>query len=546
MASTLHKVRRVEGHDCTLPQDDELITLYINGGLFVNLRRKFRQYLMVSAANPESKAVLRSTAQIRLEESRHLRKYYHMIHPFSEARITWEMIMIVVYFSLFLVMPLELATTLTPALILYLKFVLDLFSLADVALFFFTGYYDIKSHKVVMKPNSVFKSYIIPRFIFDFLSSLPYNMYIQYGNAYHLIHLKYFYLLKLTRLPTLIEYIRKFCIRMDLYSYKLSTVNFALWFLTLIWWATALTLVVYTTTNGEKSDISENVDNFSPTMESCYQVVKSFMLVAMSSIQTDKAISMLFNILCILIGSVLNMVILAQVMQIYRRHSSSRNKYDNLIQEIGEYMNYKELPTSIKNRVFRYVEFKFQKNIFKEGDILNTLSKILKQDILLHNCKKMVEKVDFFKGLPGSLILRLVTKLRSEIYLPNDVIVQAGITGNAMYFIYVGSVAVYTIHEQEICHLEDGSYFGEISLIINEPRVASVVAITNCEVFRLSRRDFLEAIEPYPNLSSRIRDSALARLKRTQMMMSQDQKEKEKDKDKDKDPAVKKEFKFLE
>ena len=94
--------------------------------------------------------------------------------------------------------------------------------------------------------------------------------------------------------------------------------------------------------------------------------------------------------------------------------------------------------------------------------------------------------------------------------------------------------------------MEDGSYFGEISLIINEPRVASVFAITNCEVFRLSRRDFLEAIEPYPNLSSRIRDSALARLKRTQMMMSQDQKEKEKEKDKDKDPAVKKEFKFLE
>jgi hypothetical protein len=258
--------------------------------------------------------------------------------------------------------------------------------------------------------------------------------------------------------------------RMELYSYKLSTVNFALWFFTLIWWATALTLIVYVRVEGDSIQYSENSDIFNPTMESCYQVVRAFMLVAMSKIQSERAVSMVLNVVCILIGSVLNMVILgekmfassrsltftlliafpAQVMQIYRRHSNSRNKYENLMQEIGEYMNYKELPSPLKNRVFRYVEFKFQKNIFKEGDILSTLSKILKQDILLHNCKRMVEKVDFFKGLPGSLILLLVTKLRSEIYLPNDMIVQAGISGTAMYFIYVGTVAVYTTNEREV------------------------------------------------------------------------------------------------
>ncbi|EFA08494.1 potassium/sodium hyperpolarization-activated cyclic nucleotide-gated channel 1 [Tribolium castaneum] len=519
MTTHSHKVRRVQGHECSLPQEDELITLYINGGLFVDFRRRFRQYLMVSAANPESKTVLKSTAQIRLEESRHLRRYYHMIHPFSEARMTWEMIMIVVYTSLLVLMPLELGIPITESLILYSKFFLDLISLMDIALFFCTGYFDVRKHKIILKPTLVLKNYLFPFFFFDLISSLPYNMYIVQTKSYDLRWLKFFYLVKLTRLPTLSKYIRKFCIRMELYSYKLSTVNFALWFFTAIWWATAITLLVYSSVeNYSLQYYIENPDIFNPTLESCYQVVRAFMLVAMSKIQTDRPLTMIFNIICILIGSVLNMVILAQVMQIYKRHSSSRNKYDNLLQEIAEYMNYKELPPPIKNRVFRYVEFKFQKNIFKEADILNTLSKILKQDILLHNCKKMVEKVDFFKGLPGSLILRLVTKLRSEIYLPNDLIVQAGIPGNAMYFIYVGSVAVYTINEQEICHLEDGSYFGEISLVINEPRVASVIAITNCEVFRLSRKDFMEAMEPYPNLTGKIREKALSRLKRTKQM----------------------------
>ncbi|RZC41985.1 cNMP binding domain containing protein, partial [Asbolus verrucosus] len=131
----------------------------------------------------------------------------------------------------------------------------------------------------------------------------------------------------------------------------------------------------------------------------------------------------------------------------------------------------------------------------------------------------MIERVDFFKGLPSPLILRIVTKLRSEIYLPNDMIVQAGVLGNAMYFIYMGTVAVYTSTDKEICHLEDGSHFGEISLVINEPRVASVIAVTDCEVFRLSRKDFLEAMEPYPSLSYKIKKSALARLRNTKMVM---------------------------
>jgi hypothetical protein len=137
-------------------------------------------------------------------------------------------------------------------------------------------------------------------------------------------------------------------------------------------------------------------------------------------------------------------------MHIFQKRSTSRNKYNNLLEEISEYMKYKELPSTLKDKVFRYIEFKFQKHIIKEEDILNTLSSILKQDILTHRCQKMVERVAFFKGLPTQVLLRIVTRLRSEIFLPNDVIVLAGYAGYAMYFIYSGTVAVYTNNGKEV------------------------------------------------------------------------------------------------
>jgi CRP-like cAMP-binding protein len=57
-------------------------------------------------------------------------------------------------------------------------------------------------------------------------------------------------------------------------------------------------------------------------------------------------------------------------------------------------------------------------------------------------------------------------------------------------------------------------------LVINEPRVATVIAVKECELFKLSRRDFQEAIEPFPELNKKIRRLAMARLENTLQMMS--------------------------
>lgn len=68
--------------------------------------------------------------------------------------------------------------------------------------------------------------------------------------------------------------------------------------------------------------------------------------------------------------------------------------------------------------------------------------------------------------------------------------------------------------------MNDGDHFGEIALLNNEPRVASVVAVTNCELFKLSRKDFSEAVARYPSVYRKIERSALQRLERTKKIIS--------------------------
>ena len=78
-----------------------------------------------------------------------------------------------------------------------------------------------------------------------------------------------------------------------------------------------------------------------------------------------------------------------------------------------------------------------------------------------------------------------------------DIIIKEGTIGNKMYFIQEGIVDI-TINGEVATSLSDGSYFGEICLLTNARRVASVRAETYCNLFSLSVEHFNAVLDSYP------------------------------------------------
>ncbi|KYM99904.1 Potassium/sodium hyperpolarization-activated cyclic nucleotide-gated channel 4, partial [Cyphomyrmex costatus] len=221
-------------------------------------------------------------------------------------------------------------------------------------------------------------------------------------------------------------------------------------------------------------------------------------------------------ILLQILGSVTIWILIARVNQLYRSANSSKIKYQDIMAQVKQYMKRRQLLHSTQRRIVDYYEFCFQHRYFYEAEILNTLSPHMRQEIGMHVCRKLVENVTFFNNLPLPLITRIVALLKSEIFLPNDVIVRVNQPGDCMYFIASGTVAIYTSTGKEVCHLEDGAHFGEIALVmLDERRVASVVAVEICELYRLDRADFARTIHPYPMLWEQIKKIAIERHERT-------------------------------
>lgn len=218
-------------------------------------------------------------------------------------------------------------------------------------------------------------------------------------------------------------------------------------------------------------------------------------------------------------GSLTIWSLIARVNQLYKTTNSSKIKYRDIMAQLKQYMKHQRLPNATRHRIVAYYEFCFQHRYFYETEILNTLSSHMRQEIGMHVCRKLVENVTFFNNLPLSLLTRIVALLKSEIFLTNDVIVRAGQPGNCMYFIATGTVAIYTASGKEVCHLEDGAHFGEIALVMpDERRVASVVAVEICELYRLDRADFARTIHPYPMLWEQIKKIAIERHERTTIL----------------------------
>jgi voltage-gated potassium channel len=91
--------------------------------------------------------------------------------------------------------------------------------------------------------------------------------------------------------------------------------------------------------------------------------------------------------------------------------------------------------------------------------------------------------------------------LRLETYAPEDEIVREGEVGEKICFISQGKAEI-TTNEGGIVHgtLEDGDYFGDLSLILGEKRTASVKALTYCEIFILIKEDFNGIKDKYPEI----------------------------------------------
>ncbi|KAL6424177.1 hypothetical protein ACFW04_009795 [Cataglyphis niger] len=192
----------------------------------------------------------------------------------------------------------------------------------------------------------------------------------------------------------------------------------------------------------------------------------------------------------LLLGKGYTIYLIVTILQILVSLAEPELKYQRVMQQVKEYIRKKKLPLYLQAKLIFYYEYRYQGNFFKENIIFDTLSSHLNQEVLFHSSHGLLDTA-IFHNLPRNILSDLIILMKPVIYLTEDIIYKAGTDGDSMYFIATGTVVLITFSGREICHLHDGDYFGEASMIHSDRRRAeSAIALEVCELFRLHRRDF--------------------------------------------------------
>jgi CRP/FNR family cyclic AMP-dependent transcriptional regulator len=97
-----------------------------------------------------------------------------------------------------------------------------------------------------------------------------------------------------------------------------------------------------------------------------------------------------------------------------------------------------------------------------------------------------------------------VVGMGQEASFPAGVdVVAEGRTGAGFHVILEGKARV-TVHGEERRTLVSGEYFGEMSLFDNEPRSATVTAVTDLRTWSLASWDFMGLVETEPKIARKL------------------------------------------
>ena len=125
--------------------------------------------------------------------------------------------------------------------------------------------------------------------------------------------------------------------------------------------------------------------------------------------------------------------------------------------------------------------------------------------------------VPLLSSLDSKTLKRLAQDAKVRTYEPGDVIIREEAPASALYIILSGRVRVDKnppVEGEPLAHLTEGDFFGELALIEDNPRSATITAVDRTECALFVSWEFTALLKEHPEISVPIMYALIERLHR--------------------------------
>jgi CRP-like cAMP-binding protein len=436
-------------------------------------------------------------------------------------RIRWDLFTMVLAIYTCITVPLFVAFEYRENDYLFsINTIIDFVFIADSVMNFFTTYIN-KNGDEVTDLKQISRNYLRFQFWIDFISCFPIDNFLRrYGpqsNAILVLNLSDLVrLIRILRLGRIIRYMRARDEAKALMKLGQVTLYLLIWIhlTACIWWALARQngdwipvpdFVTMTTTVFED-------DLFTRYFTAFYHA--NWLLKGKEVGPKDTLMAFFASVL-IIAGSLITAILFGEMAVLMSNLNRRQTQFQTILDSSLTTMENMKLPNELCNRILDYLTT--TQSSLSAQEEYETFQKFISPTL-----QRQVSACIYDPIIRMNSILRkeprasefIVQKLANQFTKPEEEIITEGTEANALYYIVNGEVKVFVSNQLNertfVCYLGKGAHFGEVGLVYNTPRTATIESIGYCTIAMLMKKDYEIVVSRFPQLVDKLRKTTVS------------------------------------
>lgn len=330
----------------------------------------------------------------------------------------------------------------------------------------------------------------------DIIASIPFDLITLFLGLDSLTHFaRFFRLIRLVRVVKLVNLMRNLG---DIPRFiKISMV--VTWFGVLINWIACGWMIVYPQ--------PENMDVVTFYNKAIYWAVTTLTTIGYGDITPTTNLGRSYTMVIMVLGVGVYSLIIGSVSKMFYMMDKREEMMKEKLSDLAMYMKHYHIPKPLQKQVYHFYNHLMQKRMSENDQkILQELPNALQSELLIYTKIKLISNVKIFRNVTMACMKDIARSLEQVFYMPGETIINQGEVGQEMFIIGHGEVEVIGPEGQVLATLGPGACFGEIALIQEVTRQATVRSKSYCDLYKLTKENFLPTHQRFIKLQQNMQD----------------------------------------
>lgn len=426
-----------------------------------------------------------------------------LFHSENKIRVVWDIIIFFCILYAAVESPLRLVLNYEQGLALsWIYIAVDLLFFGDILVCLFSP--ESFRHRLIYIGKEKTIHYLKTWFVFDFIAAFPFEIVAQKILSIELSAHPFLFLVfgltrivKVVRVPAILH-------RLNL-AFKpapgvLRLVLLGFWISVVAHWCAVGWLYM--------DEIDSSKTGWDEYIRALYWSVMTLATVGYGDVLPVTTNQRIYVILVMMLGAAVYATVIGNIASILGNLDLVRAAQMKRMSQVDSFLRARNLPYLIRRKIRDYYMYIMERGFGEnERELLNDLPISLQREVKIHLHRELLEKVPFLKGADPSLVTTLVFALKHHIFLPGDIVFRKGDVGHNLYILSEGIVEILAEDGAVITSLSEGKFFGELALVKEERRSATVRSVGISQMYTLSKEDFLQALNQYPGFKEAMYES---------------------------------------